>query len=48
MRIEQLMTTPVNSCKPEDTLEHAAQLVGSRLRVRACMCLSGSSTTAGA
>jgi CBS domain-containing protein len=27
MRIEQLMTTHVRSCRPEDTLEHAAQLM---------------------
>jgi len=30
MRIEQLMTTPVHSCKPEDTLERAAQLMWDR------------------
>jgi len=35
MRVEQLMTKQVTTCKPDDTLEHAAQL----MRDHDCGCL---------
>ena len=35
MRVEQIMTRPVQSCRPEDTLAHAAQLMWDR----DCGCL---------